>query len=104
MDDLQEQGNDKRTLAFVFSEFGRRVRENASHGTDHGAAAPAFMIGGSVKSGTHGKYPSMTDLLEDDLKHNVDYRCLYATILEKWFKTKSKPILGKQFETLKLFT
>ncbi len=104
MDDLKDQGNDKRTLAFVFSEFGRRVRENASHGTDHGAAAPAFMISGSIQSGTHGKYPSLTDLLEDDLKHNVDYRSLYATILEKWFKTKSKPILGKQYKTMKLFS
>ncbi len=103
MDDLKEQGNDKRTLAFVFSEFGRRVRENASAGTDHGAAAPAFLAGGSINSGTFGKYPSLTDLLEDDLKHNVDYRQIYATILEKWFATDSKKVLGKKFASMDLF-
>lgn len=100
MKDLKEQGNDKRTLAFVFSEFGRRLRENASHGTDHGAAAPAFLIGGDVKAGALNDYPSLTDLQDGDLKHSIDYRQIYATILEDWFETKSKPILGKKYKTL----
>ncbi len=68
----------------TFSEFGRRVKENASQGTDHGAAAPLFVIGGKVKSGAIGKHPSLTDLdREGDLKHHTDFRRVYATVLDQ---------------------
>jgi uncharacterized protein (DUF1501 family) len=86
----------------TFSEFGRRVAENASTGTDHGAAAPMFIIGQKVKAGLLGKYPGLapSDLFQGDLKYNVDFRSVYAAVLENWLKTKSQPILGKKFEPL----
>ena len=96
VEDLQAQGNFQRVLLMTFSEFGRRVAENANGGTDHGAAAPMFVIGQKVKAGLHGKYPSLApqDLFEGDLRYNVDFRSVYAGVLEEWLKTKSRPILG----------
>jgi uncharacterized protein (DUF1501 family) len=87
-------------LLMTFSEFGRRVAQNASGGTDHGTAAPMFMIGKSVKEGIVGKHPSLTDLDQGDLKYNLDFRSVYATVLQNWLDTPSKPILGAQFQTL----
>ena len=74
--DLKAQGNLSRVLVMTFSEFGRRVAENASSGTDHGAAAPMFVIGDKVKAGLLGKYPSLapSDLFQGDLKYNLDFR------------------------------
>ena len=66
--DLKQQGNFERVLLMTFSEFGRRVAENANSGTDHGAAAPMFLIGGAVKPGLVGKHPSLTDLDNGDLE------------------------------------
>jgi len=88
----------------TFSEFGRRVAENASQGTDHGAAAPLFIIGNKVKAGLIGKYPSLapSDLHQGDLKFTVDFRTIYAGVLEGWLKTKSQPVLGRKFEPLVL--
>ena len=102
--DLKAQGNLQRVLVMTFSEFGRRVTENASGGTDHGAAAPLFVIGDKVKAGLLGRYPSLApqDLFEGDIKYNVDFRSVYAGVLESWLKTKSAPILGRQFEPLQL--
>jgi uncharacterized protein (DUF1501 family) len=102
--DLKAQGNLSRVLLMTFSEFGRRVAENASSGTDHGAAAPMFVVGNKVKAGLLGKYPSLapSDLFQGDLKFNVDFRSVYAGILENWLKTKSAPILGRQFVPLQL--
>jgi uncharacterized protein (DUF1501 family) len=102
--DLKEQGNLDRVLVMTFSEFGRRVAENASGGTDHGAAAPMFIAGAKIKSGLHGQHPSLApaDLLNGDLKYNVDFRSVYAGVLEEWLKTPSEPILGKKFEALPL--
>lgn len=102
--DLTAQGNFQRVLVMTFSEFGRRVAENASGGTDHGAAAPMFVIGNKVKAGLHGFYPSLApqDLFEGDIKYNVDFRSVYAGILEEWLKTKSEPILKGRFEPLPL--
>jgi len=102
--DLQAQGNFQRVMLMTFSEFGRRVAENANGGTDHGAAAPVFVIGHKVKAGLHGKYPSLApqDLFEGDLKYNVDFRSVYAGVLEEWLKTKSQPILGAKFKPLSL--
>jgi len=102
--DLKAQGNLSRVLLMTFSEFGRRVAENASSGTDHGAAAPMFIVGSKVKAGLLGKYPSLapSDLFQGDLKFNVDFRTVYAAVLENWLKTKSAPILGRQFVPLQL--
>ncbi len=100
--DLKQQGNDDRVLMMTFSEFGRRVAQNASGGTDHGTAAPMFMIGKGVKEGVVGKHPSLTDLDQGDLKYNLDFRSVYATVLQNWLDTPSKPILGDQFPLLKV--
>jgi uncharacterized protein (DUF1501 family) len=104
MNDMTKQGNDKRVLLLSFSEFGRRVRQNASQGTDHGTAGPVFLAGGGVKSGPHGKHPRLDDLVDGDLQFHTDYRQVYATILEKWFATDSKSILGGQYKSLDLFS
>ena len=97
---LQELGDSVMT----FSEFGRRVQQNASNGTDHGAAAPMFVLGDKVRAGLHGQYPSLApaDLFNGDLKYNVDFRCVYAGLLETWLKTRSEPILGRKFTPLAL--
>ena len=102
VEDMKAQGNMQRVLVMTFSEFGRRVSENANGGTDHGAAAPMFIFGNKVKAGLLGKYPSLAplDLYQGDIKYNVDFRNVYAAVLENWLKTKSAPILGKQFEPL----
>ena len=98
--DMEEQKNDQRVLMMTFSEFGRRVAQNASNGTDHGTAAPMFLFGSSVKSGVIGKHPSLTDLDQGDLKFTTDFRSVYASILQSWLDAPSKPVLGQQFPTL----
>jgi uncharacterized protein (DUF1501 family) len=90
--DLKQQGNDKRVVLMTFSEFGRRVSENASGGTDHGKASCMFVAGGSVKGGFYGKYPSLTELSQGDLVHTVDFRNVYADVLGAWLKA---PNIGK---------
>ncbi|PYJ08585.1 MAG: hypothetical protein DME25_01110 [Verrucomicrobia bacterium] len=104
VDDMKSQGNLSRVLVMTFSEFGRRVSENASSGTDHGAAAPMFVIGNKVKAGLLGQYPSLApgDLFQGDLKYHVDFRCVYAGVLTGWLKTRSEPILGKNLAPLQL--
>jgi len=84
----------------TFSEFGRRLHENASGGTDHGVASPMFVIGGKIKPGTYGAYPSLTTLDHGDLIHNVDFRSVYATMLDKWLQADSTAILKHRFDTL----
>ena len=98
--DMKATGNAERVLMMTFSEFGRRVQQNASGGTDHGAAAPMFLFGPAVKTGLAGKHPSLTDLDQGDLKYTMDFRSVYATVLQNWLETPSKPILGAQFPTL----
>jgi uncharacterized protein (DUF1501 family) len=95
--DMKAQGNFNRVMLMTFSEFGRRVAQNASNGTDHGAAAPMFVIGGGIKPGLFGKYPSLQTLNAGDLAHNLDFRSVYATILDKWLRAPSKEVLGRQF-------
>lgn len=104
VDDLKAQGNLQRVMVLTFSEFGRRVAENASQGTDHGAAAPMFIIGHKVKAGLLGKYPSLapSDLSRGDLQFTVDFRNVYAGVLEHWLKTRSETVLGRKFEPLAL--
>jgi uncharacterized protein (DUF1501 family) len=97
--DIQQQGNSDRVLVMTFSEFGRRVEQNASGGTDHGAASQMLLVGPSIKPGMLGNHPSLKDLDQGDLKYNTDFRSVYATILQNWMDTPSKPILGSQFPT-----
>ena len=100
---LRDQGDDRRVAVLSFSEFGRRVRENASGGTDHGTAAPVFVFGPSMRQAVVGEHPSLSDLDQGDLKFQVDYRRVYASLLEDWLGIDSHPILGAQFDRLKLF-
>ncbi len=102
--DLKAQGNFHRVLLMTFSEFGRRVSENANNGTDHGAAAPMFIVGEKIKAGLLGKNPSLApgDLFQGDLKFNVDFRSVYAGVLEQWLKTRSEPVLGRKFQPLQI--
>ena len=74
-----------RMLIMTYSEFGRRAGENGSGGTDHGTAAPQLLVGGKVKGGFYGAQPSLTDLLDGDLRYHVDYRDLYATVITNWW-------------------
>ncbi len=100
VDDLKGQGNLDRVLLMTFSEFGRRVAENASGGTDHGAAGLLFLAGGKPRSLLCGRYPSLApeDLVRGDLAYQVDFRRVYADILEGWLGTPSEPVLGGKFE------
>ena len=101
--DLKQQGNDKRVVLMTFSEFGRRVSENASAGTDHGKASCLFLAGSGIKGGLHGSHPSLTDLSEGDIKHSVDFRSVYGTVLSDWLKAPNlKPILGADYPKLGL--
>lgn len=104
MGDITAQGNAERVMLMTFSEFGRRVKENASNGTDHGAASVMFVAGNKIKPGLLGKYPSLApgDLHNGDPKFTTDFRSVYAGVLEQWLKTTSAPVLGRKFEPLKL--
>jgi len=101
--DLKEQRNDARVTTMVFSEFGRRVKQNASGGTDHGTAAPMFLIGAGVRPGVFGNHPSLVDLDQGDLKYAIDFRCVYASVLEDWMKAPSEKILRARFANPLLF-
>ncbi len=92
--DLKAQGNDGRVLTMSFSEFGRRVSQNASQGTDHGTAAPVMVFGPMVRPGVLNPHPSLTDLDSGDLKYTQDFRDVYAGILEGWLKADSAKVLG----------
>jgi uncharacterized protein (DUF1501 family) len=99
--DLQEHHIADDVIIMTFSEFGRRVRENGSLGTDHGTAAPMFILGNRVRGGLHSEYPSLSQLDSNgDLIHTVDFRQVYATILEDWLQTDSKEILDGSFQKL----
>ncbi|MBU3728693.1 MAG: DUF1501 domain-containing protein [Phycisphaerales bacterium] len=101
-DDLVAQGNDTRVLTMVFSEFGRRVRQNASGGTDHGTAAPMFLIGPMVKAGVVGTHPSLTDLDSGDLKFTTDFRSVYASVLDDWMRAPAGKVLGGSYPKAKV--
>jgi uncharacterized protein (DUF1501 family) len=97
--DLAAHGNDGRTLTMTFSEFGRRLAENASRGTDHGEAAPLFVVG-PVKSGIYGTTPSFDRLDNGDITYTTDFRSVYATVLEKWLGFPSQRVLGGSFPVI----
>jgi uncharacterized protein (DUF1501 family) len=99
--DLKTQHRFEDVLLFTFSEFGRRVQQNASNGTDHGTANNMFLVSGGLKQkGVLNAMPDLGDLDEGDLKYNVDFKNVYATILNKWLKADDKSILMKQYEQL----
>jgi uncharacterized protein (DUF1501 family) len=100
LDDVRHQGQAERVLVMVFSEFGRRVQENASKGTDHGAAAPMFLAGQRVRAGLVGQHPSLTELVDGDLQFHTDFRQVYATVLENWLGWPSRSILGDDYDPL----
>jgi uncharacterized protein (DUF1501 family) len=83
--DLAQHGESEHVLVLVFSEFGRRVEENGSKGTDHGAGAPLFLLGGRVRGGMHGTAPDLARLVDGDVPHGTDFRAIYASIESEWF-------------------
>jgi uncharacterized protein (DUF1501 family) len=84
----------------TFSEFGRRAAENASRGTDHGEAAPVFLIGGGVKGGLYGRHPDLGQLNAGNLAFTTDFRSVYATVLERWLGRPSSAIVGGGYTPL----
>jgi uncharacterized protein (DUF1501 family) len=98
LDDLNKSGESERVVVLVFSEFGRRLDENGSGGTDHGTSAPVFLLGEPVKAGLHGPYPDLTRLEDGDPIHAVDFRRIYATLLDRWLGVPHRDILGAAFE------
>jgi uncharacterized protein (DUF1501 family) len=101
-EDLAAHMQLERVLTLVFSEFGRRVEENASRGTDHGAAAPLFLVGSRVQPGLVGKHPRLDDLDDGDVKFHTDFRTIYAAVLEKWLGWPAAPILGDAYPPAKI--
>jgi uncharacterized protein (DUF1501 family) len=102
-DDLRAHQASDNVLLFMFSEFGRRIADNGS-GTDHGAAGIAFAIGDHVKGGIYGEYPSLEPSKQEEggnLKFNLDFRCVYSTILEDWLGLNPAPIVGGNYERIK---
>lgn len=98
--DLRAQKNSERVMVLAFSEFGRRVAENGSQGTDHGTAAPMFLFGEKVKGGVHGEPPDLAHLVDGDLAHRIDFRQVYASVLENWLGTKASRVLDSSFEKI----
>lgn len=102
LNDLRDSQLDDRVLVLVFSEFGRRVAENDSQGTDHGTAGPVFLAGPSVKAGLHGSTPDLADLVDGDLKMTTDFRRVYATVLSKWLEINPQTCLQGNFAAMDL--
>jgi uncharacterized protein (DUF1501 family) len=102
--DLQRIGRSDDVAMMVFSEFGRRFQENASAGTDHGTAAPMLIIGNRVKGGFYGRFPSLTDLDDGNLKMTTDFRSVYSTMLTEWMGfDNSQAVLKGDFPALGVF-
>lgn len=105
LDDLEEHGASDNVTVFAFTEFGRRMRDNGS-GTDHGTGGGAFIFGKNVKGGLYGEYPSLdpADWAHgEDLKHTIDFRGIYGTLLEQWMNVEAKPIVKGDFEQISPF-
>ncbi len=105
MDDLEEHNAADDVAILVFTEFGRRMRDNGS-GTDHGSGGGAFLIGKNVKGGLYSEYPSLnpTDWEHgEDLKHTIDFRGIYGTVLDQWLGLDARPIVKGEFEQIKPF-
>jgi uncharacterized protein (DUF1501 family) len=101
--DLEKLGLAEQVLTLAFSEFGRRVEENASRGTDHGAAGPMFLAGPAARGGLAGKRPDLARLdANGDLAFTTDFRSVYATVLERWLGADSSAVLPRKFPPLDL--
>ena len=99
--DLAKQGRADDVLVLTWSEFGRRVQENANGGTDHGSASVMFVLGNAVKRGLYGDQPSLTKLIDNgNLSFTTDFRSVYATVIDNWLGVPSEALLGKQWPTL----
>lgn len=100
--DLAEKNLADSVLTMTFSEFGRRVAENGSHGTDHGSAEPMFIIGGknAIKGGMYGTQPSLTDLDNGNLKVQLDFRSVYSTVLKNWLNADPTSVVGGSYPLL----
>lgn len=98
--DLKNNKKDDQVLTMTFSEFGRRPAENGSKGTDHGTAAPLFVMGGGTKGGLIGSPPDLNVTVKEDLKYSTDFRGIYATVLDKWFQVDSEKVLGNTYDTV----
>ena len=102
--DLERLGHAHRVVLMVYSEFGRRVPENANLGTDHGSANNMFLIGDPINGGHYGKWPSLVDLIDSgNLAYTTDFRQVYATVIEDWLKISSGLILKGDFQKLPVF-
>ncbi|HEX2099524.1 MAG TPA: DUF1501 domain-containing protein, partial [Candidatus Synoicihabitans sp.] len=95
--DLRARGLEGQVLTMTFSEFGRRPAENESGGTDHGTAAPLFVMGSHVRGPLHGQAPSLQLDPRQDLTFSTDFRAVYATVLDRWLQCPSAPVLGESF-------
>jgi uncharacterized protein (DUF1501 family) len=100
--DLEKNDTFKDTLILTFSEFGRRLKQNAANGTDHGAANNVFLIGKNLKKpGFYNESPDLTNLDDNgDIQHSIDFRSIYAAILDKWMDVNDEVILNKSFSKL----
>jgi uncharacterized protein (DUF1501 family) len=98
--DLEQHQVDEDVMVMAFTEFGRRVAENNGRGTDHGTAEPVFLMGSRIKGGLYGTYPSLAKLDNGDLFHEIDFRSIYATILDRWLRADSRQVLGGTFENI----
>ncbi|MEE2840957.1 MAG: DUF1501 domain-containing protein [Chloroflexota bacterium] len=99
MADLEEHGRGDYAVIMIFSEFGRRIKDNGS-GTDHGSGGVTFVIGNPVKGGMYGEYPSLelSEQLEGDMRFNNDFRGIYATVLDQWMGINPQAVLDKNYE------
>jgi uncharacterized protein (DUF1501 family) len=101
---MKRIGRADDVVMYVHSEFGRRVPENTSLGTDHGTAQVNFVIGNAVKGGLYGKAPSLTNLvLGDNLENTTDFRQVYATLIQQWMGADAARVLGQNFTTMDIF-
>jgi uncharacterized protein (DUF1501 family) len=104
MEDIKRIGRADDVAVMMFTEFGRRVEENASLGTDHGTATPMFIFGKGIKGGLHGQHPSLTDLDDGNMKMTTDFRRVYATMIKEWLGYENtQAVLKGNFETLGVF-
>jgi uncharacterized protein (DUF1501 family) len=100
--DMKAHGRDQDVVLMTWSEFGRRVTENGSGGTDHGSAGPMFVLGTPVMGGLYGERPSLTDLVKNNFKYTTDFRQVYATMVEDWLGAPAEVVLGERFEKIPL--
>ncbi|MGH7685474.1 MAG: DUF1501 domain-containing protein [Candidatus Dormibacteria bacterium] len=104
MQDIAAHGMADRVVLMTWSEFGRRIGENGSKGTDHGAAAPVFMVGKPVRGGLYGEPPSLTSTIDNgNLKYTVDFRSVYQTVIRDWLQGDSQSVLGASYPDLGIF-